>query len=298
MALANNQGWGRNRILGCVDSSTLRGIVSAVVAVVLRHVLTIAAGLITGVAWGDACPERLRIAFPEGPAEPFMRGQGEDFLRPPGLLVDWMRQALREQGCLEKAEMLRLPVRRLRAMIEGGQIDMVAGVGEGGPIAALLMLPSREGRRGEFDYSLGAVEYLLYARRGSGIAWDGQVLTGLPVDARVGVTAGTRTEMLARERAWLADPAPSHESALLKLAAGRTPVLLTHSYFADDRLRRDPQLARQIVRLLPAVERRHLFVGMAPAFAQRHKGFTLRMWRTLCRVSAASKADGACRLPP
>ncbi len=281
-----------------MDSSTSRGIVSAVAAAVLRHVLPIAAGLITAVARADACPERLRIAFPEGPAEPFMRGQGEDFLRPPGLLVDWMRQALRGQGCLEKAEMLRLPVRRLRAMIEGGQIDLVAGVGEGGPIAALLALPPREGRRGEFDYSLGRVEYVLYARRGSGIAWDGQTISGLTEQQRVGVTASTRTEMLARERGWLADPAPSHESALLKVAAGRTPVLLMHSYFVDDRLRRDPQLARQIERLAPAVERRHLFVGAAPGFARSQKSFTLQLWRALCKESAAARADGACRLPP
>ncbi len=281
-----------------MDSSTSRGIVSVVATVVRRHVLTIAAALITSAVLAEPCPGRLRIAFPEGPAEPFMRGQGEDFLRPPGLLVDWMRNALREQGCLEKAEMLRLPVRRLRAMIEASQIDIVAGVGEGGPIAALLALPPHEGRRGEFDYSLGAVEYVLYARRGSGVAWDGQQITGLPADARIGVTASTRTEMLARERGWLADPAPSHESALLKIAAGRTPVLLMHSYFVDDRLKRDPRLAGQIERLLPAVERRHLFVGMAPALAQNSKDFTMRLWRALCKESAASKADGACRLPP
>jgi hypothetical protein len=287
-----------HRILGRVDSSTSRGIVSVLVAAVRRRALPIAAALITAAAQADVCPERLRIAFPEGSAEPFMRGQGEDFQHPPGLLVDWMRNALREQGCLEKAEMLRLPVRRLRAMIEGGQIDMVAGVGEGGPVAALLALPPREGRRGEFDFSLGAVEYVLYARRGSGIAWDGQTISGLPADARVGVTASTRTEMLARERGWPADPAPSHESALLKLAAGRTPVLLMHSYFVDDRLRRDPQLSKQIERLLPAVERRHLFIGVAPALVQSNKGFTLRLWRALCKESAASKADGACKLPP
>lgn len=275
-----------------------RGIVCGMVAAVLRRGLPIAVGLITSAAQADTCPERLRVAFPEGPAEPFMRGQGEDFLRPPGLLVDWMRNALRELGCLERAEMLRLPVRRLRAMIEGGQIDVVAGVGDGGPIAALLALPPREGRRGEFDFSLGVVEYVLYARRGSGIAWDGQAISGLAAEARVGVTASTRTEMLANERGWAMDLAPSHESALLKVAAGRTPLLLMHSYFVDDRLRRDPQLARQIERLLPAVERRHLFVGVAPALAQSGKGFTLRLWRALCKESAAAKAEGACRLPP
>lgn len=288
----------------CVEPSTLRRIVFAtrVVAVLRRLMLPLGLWAVASVAQaqaadGASCPERLRIAFPEAPAEPFMRGQGEDFAQPPGLLVDWMRNALGQLGCLERAEMLRLPVRRLRAMIEAGQIDVVAGVGEGGPIAALLALPPREGRRGEFDFSLGMVEYVLYARRGSGIGWDGQMLTGLPADARVGVTASTRTEMLAKERGWPVEAAPSHESALLKVAAGRTPLLLMHSYFADDRLRRDAQLARQIERLSPAVERRHLFVGVAPALARGAKGFTQRLWRALCRESALAKADGACRLP-
>lgn len=244
------------------------------------------------------CPERLRIAFPDGPAEPFMRGLGEDFARPPGLLVEWVRQALRQLGCLERAEMMRLPVRRLRAMIEGGQMDMVAGVGDGGPIAALLQLPPREGRRGEFDYSLGVVEYVFYARRVSGLRWDGQQLSGLPPEARIGVTAGTRTELLAQERGWPTEPAPSHESALLKLAAGRTPLLLMHGYFVEDRLRQDARLARLLERLAPAVERRHLYVGLSAALVQGHRGFALRFWRSVCEASAASKADGACRVPP
>ncbi len=283
---------------------SLRRIVFATgAAPVLRGVLA-AWALLWGLAGaarageGMSCPERLRISFPDAPAEPFMRGQGEDFARPPGLLVDWVRQALSELGCLERAEMLRLPVRRLRAMIEAGQVDVVAGAGEGGPIAALLALPSRAGRRGEFDFSLGVVEYVLYTRRGSGIHWDGQRLAGLPAEAHVGVTAGTRTEVLARERGWPAEAAPTHESALLKLAAGRTPLLLVHRYFADERLRRDPNLAAQIEPLTPAVERRQLFVGVAPALASAHPVFAQRLWRALCKQSAAGQADGACRLPP
>lgn len=270
----------------------------AVVLAGLGAGLCVGTGAQAQVATPAACPERLRIAFPDASAEPFMRGQGEDFAHPPGLLVDWVRQALRELGCLERAEMLRLPVRRLRAMIEAGQIDVVVGVGDGGPIAALLTLPPREGRRGEFDYSLGVVEYVLYARRGSGLQWDGQTLTGLAADARVGVTAGTRTELLAQERGWPVEAAPSHESTLLKLGAGRTPVVLMHRYFVDDRLRQDGRLARLVERLSPVVERRHLYVGMAAPLVQGGRGFAPRFWRAVCQASAASRADGACRLPP
>lgn len=271
-----------------MNGKTLRDIVSALVAA-----LCMAAG-----AQGQACPPRLRIAFPDAPAEPFVRGQGDDFARPPGLLVEWVRAALRATGCLERAELLRLPPRRVRAMIEAGQVDLVAGVGEAGPIAALLTLPQRSGAKGEYDQSLGHVDYALYARKGAVGSWDGHQLGALAGDARLGVTAGTRAEALAQERGWPQDPAPNHESALQKLLAGRTPLLLVHSYYLDERLRQDPVLARQIVKLSPVVERRRLHVGALPAFAQHESGFVIRVWRELCRQSAAAKAEGACRLAP
>lgn len=281
-----------------MDSTFSRGIVCALVAAVRRRALPIAACLITGTAQADACPERLRIAFPDAPAEPFLRGQGDGFERPPGLLVDWMRASLRQLGCLDRAELLRLPARRVRAMIESGQLDLVAGVGEGGPLAALLTLPPVSGPRREFDFSLGHVDYALYARRGLVASRiDGQEVPVLPPQARVGVTAGSRAEMLARERNWPLEPAPSHESALQKLLAGRTPLLLVHSYYLDERLRQDAALSRQIERFGPVVERRRLHVGALPAMVQRENGFVARLWRELCRQSAAAKADGACRLP-
>jgi ABC-type amino acid transport substrate-binding protein len=273
-----------------VDSTTLRGIVCALAA----------AGLLAaGSARADTCPERLRIAFPDTPAEPFLRGQGDEFEATPGLLVDWVLGSLRRLGCLPRAELLRLPARRVRAMIDSGQLDLVAGVGEGGPLAALLTLPPPAGARREFDFSLGQVEYALYARRGLVASrTDGQEAPVLPPQARVGVTAGSRAEMLAKEHGWPVEPAPSHESALQKLLAGRTPLLLVHSYYLDERLRRDATLAGQIERFGPVVERRRLHVGALPAFAQGEGGFVTKLWRELCRQSAAAKADGACRLPP
>lgn len=274
---------------GASRQALWRGIVSALSAALL---------LVTPAVRSDTCPERLRIAFPDAPAEPFLRGQGDDFGRPPGLLVDWVRAALRATGCLERAELLRLPARRARATIEAGQLDLVAGVGEAGPLAALLTLPPREGVKHEFDYSIGHVDYALYARRGTAAGWDGQHLAVLTGDARLGVTAGTRAETLAQERGWPQEPAPSHESALQKLLAGRTQLLLEHSYYVDERLREDAALTRQIVKLGPVVERRRLHVGALPVFAQAERGFVMRFWREVCRQSQKSGADGACRLPP
>lgn len=268
--------------------TTLRGIVCALAAL-----------WALGAAHAQTCPQRLRIAFPDTPAEPFLRGQGEAFEATPGLLVDWVQAALRRMGCLERAELLRLPARRVRSMIESGQLDLVAGVGEGGPLGALLALPPPTGPRGEFDLSLGQVDYALYSRRGLVARQEpGQAAPALPLQARVGVMAGSRAETLARERGWPVEPAPSHESALQKLLAGRTPLLLVHSYYLDQRLRQDGAQASQIERFGPVVERRRLHVGAQPALASDAKEFVQQLWRELCRQSAASRADGACRLPP
>lgn len=294
MAFAGTVGTKVGGILAGVNTPKLRWIVSVIAA---ASVLMLAASR-TWAQSPAACPERLRIAFPDAAAEPFLRGQGSDFASPPGLLPDWVRAALRQLGCLERAELMRLPARRVRAMLDAGQLDVVAGAGEGGAIAALLTLPPVEGRRREFDYSLGAVEYALYARKDSGAVWDGQGPPPLAGGARLGVTAGSTAEVLAQQRGWPLEAAPNHESALQKLVAGRTPLVLVHSYYADERLRQDATLARQVVKLSPAVERRRLHVGAAPALAQAEPGFMLKLWRELCRQSAATKADGACRPPP
>jgi ABC-type amino acid transport substrate-binding protein len=263
------------------------------VGIAVVAVLTLAGS----AAWAKGnCPARLRISFPDAPAEPFLQGRGDDFAAPPGLLVDWVRGALRRLGCDSQAELLRLPSRRVRAMIEGGELDLVAAVAQGGPMAAMLVLPRPRGDRGQFDLSLGQVEYALYARRGLLAAQGGVAAPVLPPQARVGVTAGSSAERLALERGWPVEQAPSHESVLQKLLAGRTPLLLMHSYYLDERLRRDAALASQVERFGPPVDRLRLHVGARPAFAQQHPAFVDRFWRELCRQSA--EAGGACRLPP
>lgn len=273
-------------------SSFKRGIVCALAACLLPAV---------SMAQASHCPARLRVAFGESPAEPFLRGQGADFAAQPGLLVTWTRGALKRLGCLDRAEFVRLPSRRVKALVESGDLDLVAGVARGGPVAALLALPPVTGARGEFDLSLGRVDYVLYARRGLLTNGDGNAsaLPVLPDGARIGAMAGGRAEALARERGWPVDPAPSHESSLQKLRAGRTPLLLTHSHLLDERLRSDKQLASEIERFGPVIETLRLQVGVLPALAQREPAFAEALWRELCRESAASgrQVPGACVMP-
>ena len=92
------------------------------------------------------------------------------------------------------------------------------------------------------------------------------------------VTLASRLVNLGDAKTSVTHPASTTHAQLAPealLAAGRTPVLLMHSYFVEDRLRQDARLARQVERLAPAVERRHLYVGLAPALVRLNQGEAL-----------------------
>jgi ABC-type amino acid transport substrate-binding protein len=208
-------------------------------------------------------------------------GGGEAFADPPGILVTWLRQALKSLGCEKGVELVRLPRRRAIQALQGGQAELLAGVADVGPLAELVVIPPPP-RRPENDLSLGVIDYSLYARRQAAPAWDGQQLPLSP-GQRIGVAQATHAEELVLAHGWPSEPAPNHESALQKLAAGRSDLMLAHSVFVDERLRNDRHLAETVVKLEPPVERRRLFVGAEPGFEVRERAFVQRLWVALCR---------------
>lgn len=243
------------------------------------------------------CPARIRVAYPDVANPPFVLGSGEAFAEPPGQLVSWTRQALKALGCEGVAEFVRLPRRRVTTGLTAGQIDLVAGVAEVGPLADMVVIPPPP-RKPEQDLNLGTIDFSLYARRADAAAWDGQQLSLRP-GQRVGVALSTHAEELVRSHGWPVEPAPNHESALQKLAAGRSDFLLAHAVFVDERLRTDRSLGDGLVRLEPPVERRRLYVGAEPGFDGREHAFVQRLWLALCRErqNALHASPAVCVLP-
>lgn len=235
-----------------------------------------------------ACPAaQLRIAFMDNAAAPFLLGSGERFAEPPGLLVDWLRAALRRLGCLERAQLLRMPTARLiRAIAEdGGQIDLYPGVAENAPFAAKLVLPPPASRP-DGDLSVGEVRYSLYARRGEVPAWDGQTLV-LGAGQAVGVARGSVAENLARRRGWPLEPAPNTEAALRKLLVGRSRAMLVYEPYLDPRIERGEPPVAGLVKLQPPVERTRFHVGASRDFYAAHPAFVQQLWLELCRQGNA-----------
>lgn len=251
-------------------------------------------GLLTlsGLALGAEanCPQRLRIAFPDAPAEPLLKGAGERFETPPGLAVEWLRQSLTELGCLSQAELLRLPSSRIRLELQPqvDQLDLMAGVAEGTPNAAGLVLP--EGA----DLSVARIEFSLYATAEWQSRWDGRQLQ-LKADERVGVVRGTPSDFIARQLGWPVEPAPTPETALQKQLIGRSAVLLALAPLMDARLRELP--SGRLHKLSPPVEQRRIFVGASQLFYQRHPQFVQALWQRMCQKGNALREPLACRLP-
>lgn len=252
---------------------------------IVSTLVTTAALMTLGFAVIDAgaapCPARIRIAFADSPAEPLLNGEGASFADPPGVGVEWLRSALRRLGCLEHAELSRLPAARMRmeASAQQGQIDLVPGVPEGSPNAVPLVLPTDVWGR-EQDVSMGLLEFSLFARAADTPSWDGRRLALQPGQT-VGATRGTATEFFARDQGWPLELAPSYESSYQKFMAGRSNYLFIYAPFMEGRTH-DTQTGARWQRLEPPVLVRRFHIASSRDFYRREPEFVQRLWVEMC----------------
>lgn len=253
----------------------------SIVSTVLAAASVMPFMLVVMDAGAAPCPARIRIAFADSPAEPLLNGEGASFADPPGVGVEWLRTALRRLGCLEHAELSRLPAARMRmeASAQAGQIDLVPGVPEGSPNAVPLVLPTDVWGR-EQDVSMGVLEFSLFARAPEAASWDGRRLALQPGQT-VGATRGTATEFFAREQGWPLELAPSYESSYLKFMAGRSNYLFIYAPFMEGRPH-EVQAGPRWHRLDPPVLVRRFHIASSRDFYRREPEFVQRLWIEMC----------------
>ncbi|WIT13631.1 hypothetical protein PFX98_08440 [Paucibacter sediminis] len=255
--------------------------------------------MLFGMAATAACPERIRVVFTDSSYEPLIAGRDSHFAEPPGLLVSWTRQALQRMGCLERAELLRQPQVRTRRLIteKPARVDLVVGVFEGSPFSPLVEFPPID-HRPERDLSVGELDIALYARRDSDPVWDGRTLRLAPGQT-VGALRDTVFGAIAEAHGWPTTDALTTENALQMLLARRTSYLLTYAGFADARMRADGQLAAQLVKLAPPVDRRRLYAVASHDFLRAEPAFVKRFWVEMClQGNALRDAPFKCLPPP
>lgn len=245
----------------------------------LRCLLTALGLVLCGQALAaDAagCPRPLRIGFNDTASPPMLMGRGERFEDPPGWQVVAVRDALKRLGCLAAAELVRLPARRLSAVLAQGQLDFALLYGATPERLRTMRFPLDA--QGQPDVAWAPVfgRLVLFARPGTPPppAWDGGAL---PAGWRVGAMAGSVQELVARDRGWPVEPITAIDFGLQMLSAQRFDLLLT------SREALSPEMRAGVVEWATAA-RLPFFAPASVDFAQRHPAWTRSFWNEFCRA--------------
>jgi len=244
---------------------------------------------LSALSAGAECPEPLRIAFLDKPLPRMLAGEGRDFGDPPGLFVEWTAQALRQLGC--KAELVRLPQRRLITDTAAGHTQITFYLAHTPERAAQLAFPMRDNGEPDHRLALAETHLALFVRadRIARVHWDGQQLS--PDTLRVGVVGGGVEEPMARRAGWHLDLALNHFGSIVKLRRGQVDVaVLPALSFTPEALAEAPAL----VELQPPLHRISFYAPVSPDLKLRHPVFVRRFWQAVCEAARGLRTTPTC----
>lgn len=234
-------------------------------------------------AAAERCPAQVRVSLPNFEIAPYVLGT-DKVESPPGLLIEWTRQALARSGCKPRIVIMRRPPNRQLAETAMGLLDVLPGFAANGNQGDHLIFPTRDGA---VNPALAVMTdtVSLYARANDmNVRWDGATLHS--TKPLVGSsTGGATTEAIARAHGWRIEAAPTPQADLRKLIAGRIDVILEPDVVM--RTNMSSADASAVRRLLPPVRVSNRYAPVSKHFHQAYPEFTERFWLELCRQSRA-----------
>ncbi len=243
-----------------------------------RRLLALTALLLSAAAaWAQApaCPHPLRIGFSNAASPPGLLGSGPSFPEPPGWEVVAVREALARLGC--RAELLRLPNRRLSASLAQGSVDIALLFGTTPERLRSFAFPVDPQGKPDLAWAPVFGHLALFGRAGEAAdpSWDGQ---RLPPGWRVGVLTGSVQDTIARDRGWPSESIGALDGGPAMLQARRFDLLLSTREVLT------PEQRAELVEWTPGVAKLPYFAPASPQFAQRHPDWTRAFWRQFCQA--------------
>ncbi len=260
-----------------------------------RVAASLALGLLPALGW--CCPTGLRLAFNDGDFRPMINGSGPQFGAEPGWLVLAVRQTLKALDC--KAELLRLPSRRIEVELEQGKLGFGLLFGYTAQRSASLSFPLDLHGRPDPGLAIVATRLVLFTLpdRAETLGWDGRrVAPG----RRIGVVQGNTQHQIAQSMGLPVEAFSSPESGLAMLRAGRFDALLMSPEGLPPEEQGPTPAGGPLRELSPPVQQVLYYAVAAPALRERHPGFVQDFWRGLCnslRASANPALPAGCSRP-
>lgn len=231
------------------------------------------------------CPAQVRVSLPNFEIAPYVLGT-DDVESPPGLLVEWTRNALTLAGCKARIVIKRRPPNRQMKELELGLLDVLPGFAFSGNPYDQLMFPMKAGSA-NLDRVVMSDTVSLYARADDhDVHWNGTRLYS--ANPRVGTsTGGASTDLIAARYGWQFENAATPQEDLRKLIAGRIDVIMEPDVVLGTYLAGADALA--VRKLSPPAHATHRYAPVSKQFAAAYPEFTERFWLELCKQSRPSQ---------
>lgn len=224
----------------------------------------------------------VRLAYEEKPNPPryFGNGLSTDWERP-GLTLDLLRLVGEARNV--RFEFQRMPWKRGLYLLEQGDIDGLFHASFKEDRLAVARYPMAGGRpdprRAVFTQS-----YVFYARKGSGVAWDGSRLSGVstPIGAERAYSIVDDLQRMGYE----VDAEKDQRLNLAKLAAGRIDAYAGLEGMTGAILRSGDYPT--IVALQPPIVTKAYYLVFSHRFYAEHAALAETIWDEIARISESA----------
>lgn len=246
-------------------------------AIAAAAALLVAAGA-TGAETG--CPPRLRVAFADLDAPPYLLGTGEAFASPPGELVELAHRVLDKLACPH--ELVRRPMRRVFRELALGELEVAVGFSPSPERLAQARFPLTAA--GQPDPRLLLSEsrsaYIGLARRQAEL--ESSLAQGRIATLKLGAVRGSEHEFQAHSAGIPVTEMSDITRGMSMLRAGRIELLaLPHLLVRQAELAQPPALAM----LAPTAGVQQFYAPVSPALWSTHPHFATQLWRALCETA-------------
>jgi polar amino acid transport system substrate-binding protein len=194
--------------------------------------------------------------------------------------IDTMFMGLLAQRLGVTFDLQVLPWRRCLLDAQQGRVDGVMAISHSAERAVWLAYPMRQGLP-DASLRVRLDRYHWYARSEQTLSWDGRSLEGLG-SGSVGAVAGYSVVGVLRDMGFKVDEqAGSTQATLRMLSLARIEAAAVLATEAEPLLQADPQLAKTLKRLEPALLERAYFLGFSKPFAAEQLALVQRIWAEL-----------------
>lgn len=236
------------------------------------------------------CPPRLRVAFVDIEAPPFVLGAGEAFASPPGELVTLAHRVLGSLDCPH--ELVRRPMRRVFLELAQGELEVAVGFAPSPERLQQARFPLTAA--GQPDARLQLTEsrsaYVALARRQAEL--EALLAEGGVATLSLGAVRGSEHEFQARSVGAPVTEMSDITRGLSMLRTGRIDLLALPRLLVRQA---DLAAAPALVVLTPTSGVQQFYAPVSPALWAAHPRFTVRLWRALCETARqAGSRSTAC----